>query len=225
MSWWEMSEESFDVATPRSRSDAPAATKAPAIREWWQLSEENSKAATPRGHENGAPGHSWSRIRTPSPERLHHMSEAGSSQFPVLPLPAQQWRAPYPEAPVVMAMPVPPPPPQPLLLADVLGCERADGAQASSDRASQRQLRREVRQEEQLRLCGPAESPGQARGDGHVLSIGSVGHPHSCGLPCKYSRGSRVCKDAAACRRCHVCPWRRSEERARAAEERARVQQ
>jgi len=56
-----------------------------------------------------------------------------------------------------------------------------------------------------------------------VLSIGSVGHPYNCGLPCKYSRGSRVCKEAAACLRCHLCLWKRSDERARTAEKRARV--
>lgn len=38
-------------------------------------------------------------------------------------------------------------------------------------------------------------------------SSGSLGHPLSCGLPCKYHRKPKGCKDAAACIRCHLCLW------------------
>lgn len=38
-------------------------------------------------------------------------------------------------------------------------------------------------------------------------SAGSVGHPNSCGLPCKYFWKPRGCKDAAKCKRCHLCRW------------------
>jgi hypothetical protein len=51
-----------------------------------------------------------------------------------------------------------------------------------------------------------------------------VGHPHTCARPCKYARGGRVCKDGAACTRCHVCPWRRAEKRGQVVEEHSRAQ-
>lgn len=38
-------------------------------------------------------------------------------------------------------------------------------------------------------------------------SRGSVGHPYTCALACKYARKSRGCKDGAACARCHLCKW------------------
>mmetsp|Transcript_30636 Transcript_30636/g.77440 ORF Transcript_30636/g.77440 Transcript_30636/m.77440 type:complete len:393 (+) Transcript_30636:76-1254(+) len=42
---------------------------------------------------------------------------------------------------------------------------------------------------------------------GTYPSRGSVGHPHTCALACKYARKSRGCKDGAACARCHLCKW------------------
>lgn len=39
-------------------------------------------------------------------------------------------------------------------------------------------------------------------------SVGSVGHPTSCGLPCKYAKKARGCKDGSLCERCHICPWK-----------------
>lgn len=41
-----------------------------------------------------------------------------------------------------------------------------------------------------------------------TVSVGSVGHPHSCAEGCKYvSKKNRGCKDGAACTRCHLCKW------------------
>lgn len=225
--WWHLSKESSNVATRHGPECAPEAAKPQdtARKSWWQLSEENPTAATPSGYEDAAAGHCWSRIRTPSPEgryALHNMLGAGTSQFSSLtPLPEQQRHTPYPEAPLVPAIAVPPAP-QVLLLADVLRGERAESSEAPSDGACQRQLR----QEERLGPGGPAAGgPRQAPADAHaVISIGSAGHPHSCGRPCKYSRGGRVCKDGAACGRCHLCPWRRSEKHDRAVVEHASAQ-
>mmetsp|Transcript_46736 Transcript_46736/g.111149 ORF Transcript_46736/g.111149 Transcript_46736/m.111149 type:complete len:283 (-) Transcript_46736:163-1011(-) len=42
------------------------------------------------------------------------------------------------------------------------------------------------------------------------VSVGSIGHPYTCNLPCKYFKRQRGCKDGANCTRCHVCPWRHS---------------
>lgn len=220
---WQLSEEGSEVSTPRSLEDAHKTAKAQdtTIKSWSQRSAENSEVATPRGrddgHEDGAAGYSWSRIRTPSPEGryvLHDVPGAGTPQFSVLPLPAQQWQTPYPEAPLVLAMAAVPPPPQPLLLTEALQRERAEGDQAPSDR----------RREERLGPGVLAGGRGKALAKSHALSIGSAGHPHSCAPPCKYSRGGRVCKDGAACSRCHQCPWTRSRERNRQVEEHARAQ-
>jgi len=37
------------------------------------------------------------------------------------------------------------------------------------------------------------------------LSAGSAGHPHCCGLPCKYAGKKKGCKEGAECTRCHLC--------------------
>jgi len=40
-------------------------------------------------------------------------------------------------------------------------------------------------------------------------SVGSAGHPHCCGLPCKYARIKSRCKDGPKCTRCHLCRFER----------------
>eukprot|EP00927_Polykrikos_kofoidii_P051640 TRINITY_DN45434_c0_g1_i1.p1 TRINITY_DN45434_c0_g1~~TRINITY_DN45434_c0_g1_i1.p1 ORF type:complete len:251 (-),score=29.77 TRINITY_DN45434_c0_g1_i1:56-808(-) len=40
-----------------------------------------------------------------------------------------------------------------------------------------------------------------------VISIGSVGHPHNCGLACKFTQKKRGCRKGAKCTRCHFCTW------------------
>jgi len=40
-------------------------------------------------------------------------------------------------------------------------------------------------------------------------NVGSLGHPLSCAVACKYAHKARGCKDGANCTRCHLCPWRR----------------
>lgn len=225
--WWQPPEESSEVGrAPRGPEDA-AETASPlgaAGKPWWQDSEDDSGVAGPRSHDgdqgDGAAGHSWSRIRTPSPEyryaALHDTSDSGTPKSFTLPLPALQRRTPCPEAPMVV-----PPPWQRLLLVDLLRRGRAEGDHAHGDRACQRQHRGD----ERLGLGGPAGGgPRLAPVDAHAHSIGSVGHPHSCALPCKFSRGGRVCKDGTACRRCHLCAWTRSEQRNVAVEEHARAQ-
>eukprot|EP00931_Biecheleriopsis_adriatica_P103145 TRINITY_DN78023_c0_g1_i1.p1 TRINITY_DN78023_c0_g1~~TRINITY_DN78023_c0_g1_i1.p1 ORF type:complete len:187 (-),score=41.71 TRINITY_DN78023_c0_g1_i1:147-656(-) len=42
-------------------------------------------------------------------------------------------------------------------------------------------------------------------------SVGSIGHPQSCGLACKYNWKPRGCKDGSMCIRCHKCSWKRTE--------------
>jgi hypothetical protein len=45
------------------------------------------------------------------------------------------------------------------------------------------------------------------------VSVGSAGHPSSCGPACKYHSKSRGCKDGANCSHCHLCFWRAPKER------------
>jgi len=40
-------------------------------------------------------------------------------------------------------------------------------------------------------------------------SVGSIGHPYTCGIPCKYTRKQKGCKDGKFCVCCHMCIWRR----------------
>lgn len=40
-------------------------------------------------------------------------------------------------------------------------------------------------------------------------SLGSVGHPHTCALGCKYNSRAKGCKDGPTCKWCHLCHWRR----------------
>jgi len=46
--------------------------------------------------------------------------------------------------------------------------------------------------------------------DGELASVGSMGHPFSCNVACKYNSKKSGCKDGKQCSRCHLCPWRRS---------------
>eukprot|EP00930_Biecheleria_cincta_P044565 TRINITY_DN30664_c0_g1_i1.p1 TRINITY_DN30664_c0_g1~~TRINITY_DN30664_c0_g1_i1.p1 ORF type:complete len:281 (+),score=52.01 TRINITY_DN30664_c0_g1_i1:74-916(+) len=65
-------------------------------------------------------------------------------------------------------------------------------------------------------LPGFAASPGSignhtpaAEDTQSPPSLGSIGHPHTCGDACKYFRLSKGCKDGASCDHCHVCIWHR----------------
>jgi len=56
----------------------------------------------------------------------------------------------------------------------------------------------------------PPGLPQPAGADGlQASSIGSVGHPSSCGTACKYVRRKGGCSSGAACPDCHQCQWRR----------------
>mmetsp|Transcript_64079 Transcript_64079/g.152821 ORF Transcript_64079/g.152821 Transcript_64079/m.152821 type:complete len:303 (+) Transcript_64079:173-1081(+) len=62
---------------------------------------------------------------------------------------------------------------------------------------------------QQRKSVHPSLAPGAKAGTEVVsISVGSVGHPHECALPCKYNSKARGCKDGANCVRCHICPWR-----------------
>mmetsp|Transcript_77247 Transcript_77247/g.121564 ORF Transcript_77247/g.121564 Transcript_77247/m.121564 type:complete len:347 (-) Transcript_77247:55-1095(-) len=42
-----------------------------------------------------------------------------------------------------------------------------------------------------------------------LSSVGSLGHPYSCGLACKYVGKAKGCKDGTLCPNCHLCRWSR----------------
>lgn len=54
-----------------------------------------------------------------------------------------------------------------------------------------------------VELSSPSMPTSQA-------SIGSMGHPFTCQLPCKYSGKRKGCKDGTKCDRCHLCVWTRA---------------
>lgn len=45
-----------------------------------------------------------------------------------------------------------------------------------------------------------------------LVSIGTVGHPVSCGTPCRYVKRKGGCRDGSACLNCHLCFWVRHQE-------------
>jgi hypothetical protein len=51
-----------------------------------------------------------------------------------------------------------------------------------------------------------------------ACSLGSVGHPFRCSLPCKFSRTQGLCKDGKNCVRCHLCRWTKGTEKKKRAE-------
>lgn len=68
-------------------------------------------------------------------------------------------------------------------------------------------------------LSNPAWSGAQAelaepRMSPHAIplqvSMGSLGHPYSCGPACKFANSARGCKDGRQCSHCHLCQWTRS---------------
>jgi len=65
----------------------------------------------------------------------------------------------------------------------------------------------------------PMQGPPQAgtvaptAGAQESLSIGSMGHPYTCALGCKYFTKRGQCKDGDHCTRCHLCHWSRYNER------------
>jgi len=48
------------------------------------------------------------------------------------------------------------------------------------------------------------------------LSLGSIGHPHSCASACRYVKRKGGCRDGARCQYCHLCFWRRDREQEKA---------
>lgn len=45
---------------------------------------------------------------------------------------------------------------------------------------------------------------------GTFPSLGSIGHPDSCGRACKYASKANGCKVGHLCNRCHLCRWTKS---------------
>lgn len=65
-------------------------------------------------------------------------------------------------------------------------------------------------QEEAQDTNSESDEPEMVLVDGTAYpSLGSIGHPHSCGLACKYSAKARGCKDGVDCNRCHTCKFNR----------------
>jgi len=52
-----------------------------------------------------------------------------------------------------------------------------------------------------------------------ILSVGSLGHPHSCAAACKHNGRKAGCRDGQLCNRCHMCSWTRATDKANKAKE------
>eukprot|EP00931_Biecheleriopsis_adriatica_P107100 TRINITY_DN8142_c0_g3_i1.p1 TRINITY_DN8142_c0_g3~~TRINITY_DN8142_c0_g3_i1.p1 ORF type:complete len:468 (+),score=77.64 TRINITY_DN8142_c0_g3_i1:74-1405(+) len=60
-----------------------------------------------------------------------------------------------------------------------------------------------------LVMPGVASSLHSTQDSFQPLSVGSIGHPETCGPPCKYAKKARGCKDGNLCTHCHECKWNR----------------
>lgn len=61
------------------------------------------------------------------------------------------------------------------------------------------------------RQCGDDDNtPSSLAVSVECTSIGTIGHPHTCGEPCKYVNRAKGCKDGLNCSRCHLCRWKKS---------------
>jgi len=69
------------------------------------------------------------------------------------------------------------------------------------------------------RVQRPPASPTLAPWPAAWPTQGSVGHPHTCAVACKYFAKGRGCKDDVACDHCHLCEWKRSTARDKAISE------
>eukprot|EP00440_Ansanella_granifera_P035638 gb/GFBE01038659.1/.p1 GENE.gb/GFBE01038659.1/~~gb/GFBE01038659.1/.p1 ORF type:complete len:219 (+),score=14.70 gb/GFBE01038659.1/:1-657(+) len=58
-------------------------------------------------------------------------------------------------------------------------------------------------------LCQPCDEGLEQHHDSECFSIGTMGHPITCGAPCKYNGKRRGCKDGERCSFCHMCRWTR----------------
>jgi len=54
-------------------------------------------------------------------------------------------------------------------------------------------------------------SASDVRSVSTVPSVGSIGHPKTCGEACKYVRRKGGCRDGDNCTKCHVCHWSRTD--------------
>lgn len=65
---------------------------------------------------------------------------------------------------------------------------------------------------------GAREQSGDLAAVGQLFSVGTLGHPHSCGEACKYRNRKSGCLLGVNCDKCHLCCWRY--QRAKAAQQR-----
>lgn len=184
--------------------------------------DEEVDVATPRDQWGTAPCHS--RQRTPSPEYFYQPSWQAVPQkqqivelpqiveMPQMPLQQQ------PPAVLVMASLVEPPPMPThprrnsktvLDIASLVDpfhkAALAPGPVPGTGAMSQRAAIDAASKKSSLECITSLK--GQL--SGAQVSIGSVGHPHSCGEACKFALKPKGCKDGANCVRCHLCQWSR----------------
>lgn len=126
---------------------------------------------------------SWNRRHQPPPTRNFSQQTQAHSRAPEV----QTQKATIQIASLVD---LPPPKPATLSIASFVDAKSNTGKRQESDADAA------------ATSCMPC-------GSMPLVSVGSVGHPHTCGEPCKYVLKSRGCKDGASCTRCHLCKWSR----------------
>ncbi|CAJ1440905.1 unnamed protein product, partial [Effrenium voratum] len=59
--------------------------------------------------------------------------------------------------------------------------------------------------------AAPAQAPIQGHGSAPI-SVGTVGHPETCGSACRYVKRKGGCREGTLCLSCHLCFWVRDKE-------------
>ncbi|CAJ1396309.1 unnamed protein product [Effrenium voratum] len=93
-----------------------------------------------------------------------------------------------------------------LLGAKLRAVKRAQGEEAASSSAgSQRAAAAPAAP------AAPAQAPIQGHGSAPI-SVGTVGHPETCGSACRYVKRKGGCREGTLCLSCHLCFWVRDKE-------------
>jgi hypothetical protein len=84
---------------------------------------------------------------------------------------------------------------------DGINCQKCHLCYWSRDSTQRKPI---VQDSTPLRIAIPDEST-----DDTPPSVGSIGHPFTCNVACKYHSKKAGCKDGKLCSRCHLCRWSR----------------
>jgi len=168
----------------RTPDPSPTRTGLPKCAAFTEFIEEteDQNQPTPRRERGRQPAKQEEKGRSPSPAQQPWLRLQTPSPEPALPMPAlpQDFMSSF------FQQAAPTVAPEPRNWADIIDNTVAQDEQPESQ---------ETNNGMQYPLC---------------VSLGSEGHPFSCGPACKYASKGKGCKDGANCDHCHLCKWKKA---------------